>query len=67
MKLPQGYCPVCENHVEWTAIATASGRLYRCNNCWHHLDEAALGDLQRLNDELKAIEEKRNATLAAYR
>jgi hypothetical protein len=67
MALSQGLCPSCEKHVEWTAVHSGGTILYRCNNCWHMMDEKGVEKLAKLNDELAKIEEQRNATLAAYR
>jgi rubredoxin len=61
--LPQGVCPACELHVQFSAVATASGRVYRCNNCWHVLNDAELKNAQSISDKLAELERQRLAII----
>jgi hypothetical protein len=65
--LPQGYCPACEEHVEWQSIAVASGVVMKCSNCWHVVDQVDMATIMEMKKELDANQEKRNAIIAAYR
>lgn len=64
MSAKVGLCPACEQHVTWV---TLDNGMLRCNNCWHHVTVDEQQQLDKLNAELKALEEKRRAALAAYR
>ena len=61
-----GICPACEQHVEWQQMPSATGTLlYKCSNCWHHIDGFAFDVLDKLNDDLLDLEKKRKALLEA--
>ena len=63
MKL-SGICPACEMHVEFTAQPSGGGRVFRCNNCWHILDDHELKRAQRIAGALANLDEERRKILA---
>jgi hypothetical protein len=65
--LPQGYCPACEQHVEWQSVLAGTGIVLKCCNCWHFVDQEHMAKLQEMKRELDQLQEKRNAIVAAYR
>lgn len=67
MAMKQGHCPQCEKHVEWQSVASASGILYRCSNCWYHLDAAQMKNIDQLGEKLAALDAQREELLAAHR
>jgi transcription initiation factor IIE alpha subunit len=62
MKL-QGICPQCEQQVEFTAQASGGGRVFKCSNCWHVLDEPELKRAQRISGALAQLEVERRKIL----
>jgi len=58
MKLA-GVCPACEFHVEFITTPTGVGRVYKCCNCWHYLDDAELARAKRIATELAKLEAQR--------
>lgn len=66
MALKQGYCPACEQHVEWQAIPSAMGMLYKCSNCWHHLNGGAIAKLDALTEQLAKLAKQRKDLLEAH-
>jgi hypothetical protein len=59
MPLPQGVCPQCQQHVEFVTVASAAGRLFRCCNCWHHLDDVELKHSATVSEKLAELELQR--------
>ena len=58
MKLA-GVCPACEYHVEFVTVPTGGGRVFKCSNCWHYLDDAELERSQRIAGELAKLDVQR--------
>jgi DNA-directed RNA polymerase subunit RPC12/RpoP len=58
MKLA-GVCPACESHVEFVTVPSGGGRVYKCSNCWHYLDELELERAQTIAAKLQALEAQR--------
>lgn len=65
--MKQGQCPACEQHVEWQSVPSAAGLLYKCSNCWYHLDASGIAKLDKLTSDLKALELQRAKLLEAAR
>jgi len=51
-------------HVEFTAQPSGGGRVFRCNNCWHILDDHELKRAQRIAGALANLDEERRKILA---
>jgi DNA-directed RNA polymerase subunit RPC12/RpoP len=62
MKLA-GVCPACESHVEFVTVPSGGGRVYKCSNCWHYLDDAELKRAQIIADALWELELQRTKIL----
>jgi len=63
MKL-SGVCPACEFQVEFTAIPSGGGRVFKCNNCWHILDDDELQRAQHIAERLVKLEGERRKILS---
>jgi hypothetical protein len=58
MKLA-GVCPTCEYHVEFVTVPSGAGRVFKCSNCWHYLDDAELARAQSIAEALAKLEAQR--------
>jgi len=51
-------CPECNELALWTSFFSNGNLLYRCGNCWHHVNQFSLDRLPQntLPDEAEAME-----------
>jgi hypothetical protein len=50
-------------HAEFVAVPAGTGRVFKCSNCWHYLDDDELAHAQTIAGELAELEEKRKRIL----
>ncbi len=55
-----GVCPGCEQFVLFQTVPTASGRIWKCSNCWHYLDEVELTHAEDVANQLAEHDKKRS-------
>lgn len=60
-------CICCSQEVELYRDHISGSDHYRCGNCFEVVDLDDLGQIDELNIQLKQLEEKRHALLAAHR
>jgi hypothetical protein len=58
-----GVCPACESQVEFVTVPSGSGRVHKCSNCWHYLDDVELDHAQHIAAQLAKLEVERRKIL----
>jgi len=54
-----GICPGCEQLVLFVAVPAGGGRMFKCSNCWHYLDDVELEHAQTVSEKLKKHDDER--------
>jgi hypothetical protein len=49
--------------VEFVTVPSGAGRVYKCSNCWHYLDDTELERAQRIAVELAKLDAQRSKIL----